>query len=103
MPKPRLTIAEFAAAVGMSQMSAMNALRADSRLPKSERQYPFATATPPAERGGKWRYDIPRGPFEAWQAGQGAHGLDIKALARELAPLLAPELMACFAKALNQK
>jgi len=51
--KPRLTIAEFAAAVGMSQMNAINALRRDSTLPKSERAYPIVEAVPPETRGGK--------------------------------------------------
>jgi hypothetical protein len=94
--KARLTIAEFAAAVGTSQMNAINALRRDSTLPKAERAYPFIESVPPETRGGKWRYNIPRVQFEQWQAGRMAPVIDYDALAAALVPKLLAGMAAAF-------
>ena len=77
----RMSLNEFAKAEGMSPTNAANALRADSRLPKHERRYPFITAIPPADSGGKWRYLILRAQYEQWQAGQQTPVVDYEALA----------------------
>jgi len=83
-----MSIAEFSAAVGMGPMNAANAMRRDSGLPKHERQFPFATATPPETVGGKWKYIIPRTQFEAWREGGQTQAADNEAILDQLAGVL---------------
>lgn len=92
MSATRMTIAEFAQATGQGAISAINALRRDSALPKCERAYPFIETTPPEDAGGKWHYNIPRAKFEQWQAGELSPVIDYDALAKALAPRLMQQL-----------
>ena len=98
MSAARMSLSEFAAEEGMSTLNVTNALRADSRLPKHERRYPFITAEPPVDCGGKWRYIIPRAQYEQYKAGQQVFALDYDALAEALAPRLLAHFAALAAR-----
>lgn len=66
LPPEFMPLRDFAKAMGKGIEWAANELRADSRRPPNERQYPFAITTYSEDKDA-WSYRTHRKRFERWQ------------------------------------